>query len=245
MNNKTRPKESKPTVPGYIVTFSDMITLLLTFFVMLLSMAETQVENHKFMAGINSFKTAVADFGLSGFLINWNSGPKFEHPNTKYRIDEGQDEKNDRSIDAESEMLKQIMLDIEKMMKITPSQTAGMDKSFFQTGIRFSKSSDRLDKTAQKRLVRLCEQIKINYSTQEPILYILGLAADEDTERMQWTVSARRAMSVADFIRHQVSPDSEWPIYSWGAADGGEWIGYDGKVTPKTQIALVILTKKN
>ncbi|MHC4291149.1 MAG: flagellar motor protein MotB, partial [Planctomycetota bacterium] len=38
------PEESKTPVPSYIVTYSDMITLLLTFFVMLLSLAETQVD---------------------------------------------------------------------------------------------------------------------------------------------------------------------------------------------------------
>ncbi len=61
---------------------------------MLLSLAETQVDEHKFMAGRYSFKSAVADFGLSGFLINKNSGQNLEHPKPKYRIDEGQDEEN-------------------------------------------------------------------------------------------------------------------------------------------------------
>jgi len=35
-------EDDKPKVPSYIVTFSDMVTLLLTFFVMLLSLAEVQ-----------------------------------------------------------------------------------------------------------------------------------------------------------------------------------------------------------
>ena len=80
--SKKRPEDPKPSVPGYIVTFSDMITLLLTFFVMLLSLAETQVDDHKFLEGIASFRTAVADFGLSGFLISRHSGPELEHPKT-------------------------------------------------------------------------------------------------------------------------------------------------------------------
>ena len=58
---RRRPLESKMQVPSYIVTFSDMITLLLTFFVMLLSMADTQVDKHKFMKGHYSFKEAVAE----------------------------------------------------------------------------------------------------------------------------------------------------------------------------------------
>lgn len=242
--SKTRSKESKPSVPGYIVTFSDMITLLLTFFVMLLSMAETQVEKHKFMRGINSFKTAVADFGLAGFLIDKDNGPEFEHPKTQYRIDESQDEENDRAIDAKSEMLKRIMLDIERMMKITPSHIAGMDKTIFQPGKIFRNNSDKLDDNAQNTLIQLYEQIHINYVSQEPIIYIVGLAADAKTEEMQWIMSAQRAMSVADFFRDQFSHEPSWPIYSWGTGNGGEWISQDSQITAETQIAIVILIEE-
>ena len=35
-------EEEGTKVPGYIVTFSDMVTLLLTFFVMLLTLADVQ-----------------------------------------------------------------------------------------------------------------------------------------------------------------------------------------------------------
>jgi len=210
---------------------------------MLLSMAETQVEDHKFMAGINSFRTAVADFGLSGFLINRDSGPELEHPKTLYRIDENQDETNDRSIDAESEMLKRVLLDIERMMKITPSHTAEMDKAFFQMGTLFPKGSTSLDTDAQTKLTQLCEQIRINYSWQEPIVYVLGLAAEETADDLQWTVSAQRAMTVADFIHNQLSQETSWPIYSWGAGSGGEWVGRDGQISPKTQVTVVVLTE--
>jgi flagellar motor protein MotB len=244
MKKKSRQNDPKPSVPGYIVTFSDMITLLLTFFVMLLSMAETQVENHKFMAGINSFRTAVADFGISGFLVSRNSGLDMEHSKSKYPVDEGEDEKDDRSVDAETEMLKRVMLDIERMMKISPSHTAGMDKTFLQTGVLFSNHSASLESKAQKKIARLCEQIRINYAFQEPILYVLGLAADESTEELKWITSAQRAMSVADFIRSELPDDLKWPIYSWGAGNGGEWIGHDGQVTEKTQIIVVVLTEK-
>ena len=52
------PEEPKTPVPSYIVTYSDMITLLLTFFVMLLSLAKTQVDKHKFMAGCRRLRSA-------------------------------------------------------------------------------------------------------------------------------------------------------------------------------------------
>jgi chemotaxis protein MotB len=49
IERKEPPKEDKIKVPSYIVTFSDMITLLLTFFVLLLSMASEQVDEAKML----------------------------------------------------------------------------------------------------------------------------------------------------------------------------------------------------
>ena len=56
-------KEEKPKVPAYIVTFSDMTTLLLTFFVMLLSLATVQ-DDEMFHKGRESFSYAIKTFGL-------------------------------------------------------------------------------------------------------------------------------------------------------------------------------------
>jgi flagellar motor protein MotB len=236
-------EDSKAPVPSYIVTYSDMITLLLTFFVMLLSLAETQVDEHKFLAGAYSFKTAVADFGLSGFLINQNSGPQLDHPKPKYRIDEGEDQENDRSIDAETEMVRRILLDVERMMKISPSHICGMDKTFLQPGIKFQPGSWDMDANARKKLAALCEQIKIEYTRQEPILYVLGLAADSKNDRQQWIVSSQRAKAVADSIREQIPENMKWPVYCWGAANGGEWVGRNGQTTQNNHILIAVLTE--
>ncbi len=81
MKRKKKPEEPKAGAPAFIVTFSDMITLLLTFFVMLLSMAKTQTDTTKFMHGQNSFRTAVANLGLPGRLRNIPAGA--EMPFTK------------------------------------------------------------------------------------------------------------------------------------------------------------------
>ena len=237
------PEESKTPVPSYIVTYSDMITLLLTFFVMLLSLAETQVDKHKFMAGSYSFKTAFADFGLSGFLINHDDGVDLDHSKVKYQIDEGQDEENDRSIDPQTEMVRRALLEVERMMNISPSHICGMDKTFLQPGIEFQPGSWNIDADAQKKIAALCEQIKVDYTLQEPILYILGLAADAKNDRQQWIVSSQRAKAVADSIRTHIPENLKWPVFCWGAANGGQWVGRNGQTTKDNHILIAVLTE--
>jgi chemotaxis protein MotB len=56
-----KPKKSAPGAPAWMVTFSDMVTLLLTFFVLLLSMA--RMDDMKFKEAAGSLRDA---FGVMG-----------------------------------------------------------------------------------------------------------------------------------------------------------------------------------
>lgn len=58
MSDQSQPKcpPCKPGAPAWMATFSDMVTLLLTFFVLLLSMAKT--ESAKYEAAIGSLRNA-------------------------------------------------------------------------------------------------------------------------------------------------------------------------------------------
>lgn len=244
MSGSKKPAEEASKVPVWIVTYSDMVTLLLTFFVMLMSMAETQVEDHKFMAGQSSIRRALADFGLSGFLINQNSGPEFEHPKPAYNIDEGNDEPEDRSIDSQTEMLRRILLEIETKMKISPSQIDGVSKTYLPMEIRFARNSSTLNEDAKKELQLCWNQIQTSTINQEPILYILGLAADESNPIQQWILSARRAEAVKVYLENLNKKENGPPIFCWGAGSGGEWTGQYGLTTKETQIMIVLIIEK-
>ena len=68
------------------------------------------------------------------------------------------------------------------------------------------------------------------------MLYVLGLAPDEKTEKEQWIVSAQRAEAVAAFLQDNLilagniqkqfgldEATSMWSVHSWGAGPGGVW----------------------
>jgi outer membrane protein OmpA-like peptidoglycan-associated protein len=238
-------KQDTPAgAPAWIVTFSDMITLLLTFFVMLISMADTQVDKHKFMAGSNSIRKALSDLGLSGFLIERKSGPEFDHPKPAYNIDEGKDEEKDRSIDARTEMLRRILFQIESKMKISPSQIDGISKTFLPMKIHFGLKSAQLDEKAQKELQTVWNQICITTAGHEAMIYILGLASDESTPSAQMVLSAQRAKAVKDYLETLNTSDKKLPIFCWGAGSGGEWTNQNGLITQQTQILMTLIIEK-
>lgn len=237
----SRRKEDKgPGVPGYIVTFSDMITLLLTFFVMLLSMAEEQHEE-LFEIGKTSFKRALADFGVSGFMISKSSGPQFDYPKPKHKIDEGEEQPEHRSIDAETELMRRVVLDLERTMKISPSQITGRTKTFTVTDIHFQPDSWALDPHAMEFLDRYSSNLKESVFSDNVIIYVVGIANSEPTEKRQWIVSTLRAQKVAEYLQSTLPRQLKWQVVYWGAGPGGEWTGSQGVVNKDTEIFLTVL----
>ena len=81
---RSKTEEGSPKVPGYIVTFSDMVTLLLTFFVMLLSLATVQ-DDEIFYKGRDSFSFAIRSLGL-GMLLGSKPRPDFGSVKIKHFI---------------------------------------------------------------------------------------------------------------------------------------------------------------
>jgi flagellar motor protein MotB len=239
---KKASEEKGPSAPEWIVTFSDMITLLLTFFVMLQSMAKERIEDHKFEIGRASLQRALTSFGISG-TTKPDIKTNFEKPKPQYAVEEGEDQANDRSLDAQTEMMRRLLWDIENMAKISPSPIEGRNRVYMPTDIHFDTGKTDLNSQTRTFLTQYCHQLAINFTGQETTIYILGIAAAEQSERQQWLLSARRAQAVAEFIKKQQPPESKWFVYSWGAGSGGEWVGQNGLVSSQTEITIAVLTE--
>jgi len=248
----SRPKkevqeEPKAGAPAFIVTYSDMITLLLTFFVMLLSLAKSPVEDHRFKAGQESLRKAFTEFGLTGMLYNAGPAVQFGNPKVLYKVPKQNtpptpDELNTRSIDEHGDTLRRIMRDIEQLAHVSPSQLTGTHLMPLPTTIRFADGSWELDDPARQFLANLSGQLQASLGEQHVIIYVVGLAASEPTPLQQWTVSARRAQAVADFFRTTLPASYTWSVYSWGAGPGGDWTGPTGMASSASHILLATVT---
>lgn len=239
MSRKRKVSEDeKVLVPLYMFTFANILILLLAFFVLLLTLAEEKTEEQtkkQVEAGLTAFKRAFSDFGMG-------RGLSFDYPMAKYKVEEGQDEPGGRSIDSKMEMLRRKLLDLERTMKISPSQIVGVSKTFTVTDIRFNRGGWGLNKPAKQFLTTYCRQLEESLGVGAVTLYVVGLAAAEAGERGQWQVSARRAEAVASFIKGNLGEQSSRSVYSWGAGPGGDWSGPGGVISKQTDIMIVALT---
>ncbi len=85
MAKKKAPPEPKKGAPAYMVSFGDMMTLILCFFILLVSMA--QERNFGMMAkGVGSFIVAVQSHGLNGIMSGQEKAAIFDHVRRRFNL---------------------------------------------------------------------------------------------------------------------------------------------------------------
>ena len=85
MAKKPQPKEPKKGAPAYMVSFGDMMTLILCFFILLVSLSKER--NFGMMAkGVGSFILAVKSHGLNGIMDGKERDAVFEHVRRRFNL---------------------------------------------------------------------------------------------------------------------------------------------------------------
>jgi flagellar motor protein MotB len=232
-------QEEGPKVPGYIVTFSDMVTLLLTFFVLLQTLAVTS-DHGLFQKGKASFVEAITGFGL-GILQGRNVAMDLGEYKIKYEISEPDEDYKGRTVSANAEKMRRILNQLSQSMQTMPSEIVGERSSVTIADFRFAAGNTELDDSAKRYLSDFCFDLKQNADLRFVKLYVLGLARKEQTERNRWIVSAKRAKAVSDFLKNKLGTGFEQDIYSWGAGTGGEWIEEDSPFSSDSQIFITTI----
>ena len=250
MSNKSKGEEGKPKVPGYIVTFSDMVTLLLTFFVLLLTLANVQ-DPELFNRGRDSFWESIRYCGL-GPLLGKDHSMNLGHMKMTYPTQEPNEASQDRLIDERRERMKRILKRVRESATTLPAQLKANRVNFTVTDIAFARGRSELNDSAKKSLSELCLDLQQNLDPKANVLYVLGLAGNEGSERQQWILSAKRAQAVARHLQQMLAPAGrttspsvgerrDWQVFWWGAGPGGSWAGQDAPVPEQSQILVAVL----
>jgi flagellar motor protein MotB len=250
--SRQRTEDKGMPVPAYIVTFSDMVTLLLTFFVMLLSLADVQ-DPELFNKGRDAFVRSIRYIGL-GALFGRNETPDFGDYKPKYTVPEPEETQARRNIDAKTEELRRIFLKLRQISTVLPSQIDAGSTSISVTSVHFPPERAELDDPSKKFITDFCRNLRQNSGQKDIELYVLGLAPDAKTEKDKWILSANRAQAVADFMSNVFSSitstntrnslfteSTKCSVYSWGAGPGGVWVGSDSPISAQSQILIAVL----
>ena len=238
----SRPRKSadegSSDVPAWIVSYSDMITLLLTFFVLLQSFAREQ-DPDLFNMGRGSIQSVLQNFGLPVWKAGRNNQFKREWFIRRYS-DEPAEEENLPIIDAEEERLQQIFQELKERLDTASGEVTTIPIRVEATPVQFPGDSATLDHTARSYLSQLAVDLQNNLPPEGSSIYLVGLAPDLKTSQKQWVCSAQRAQAAEDFLRERLEGQGRtWALYSWG---GGQTFG---RFPEGTYLGLVVMGEQH
>lgn len=217
----------KPGAPGWLATFSDLCTLLLTFFVLLLSFAKT--ETAKYEAAIGSLRNAFGGNVLKpGEVMRPGKSPNdaptmidSETPPKPFPVEmltaEGLLDKHEINRDSDTQLnqLKKMLADNElaesaNVYEMPESITVRMkDKIHF---IKGSNGIDDINIQVFERLVKMMKENNWNIMVEGHAE--AGEVSAKDKTVDAYTLSAQRALNVSkSLIQRGVSPDRITTIF--------------------------------
>jgi len=245
------PEEKGECAPLWIISFADMISLLMAFFVMLLTMATAKSGRlcnegeGVFEKTLYGFRRSIEGFGVPGLFGSAGEVADFDSTRVYYPISDSNDSGVLRTIDAAEERIRREFLRLERHTRTYEAQVQGRNPNFLVPPITFATGQWTLDAPAQQHLSDFLANLKGVGPLKGLTVYVVGLASDEPDPRRQWSLSARRAEAAAQFLREGLPPNAGCRIFSWGAAAGGDWVKQDGPLSPQSRIALAVLRPDN
>jgi len=216
----------KPGAPGWLATFSDLCTLLLTFFVLLLSFAKT--ETAKYEAAIGSLRNAFGGNVLKpGEVMRPGKSPNdaptmidSDMPAKPFPIEfltaEGLLDKHEinRASDTQLNQLKKMLADNELIEAATVYEMPETIMVRMKDKVQFQKGSvgiDEINIQVFDRLVQMMRENKWNILVEGHAE--AGEVSSKDGSDA-YTLSSQRALAVSkSLLQRGISPDRITTIF--------------------------------
>jgi hypothetical protein len=220
------PDDDGDKVPLWLVSFTDMITLLLAFFVLLQSIAHEKDEE-LFFIGQGSFKRAVQNYGIPYWLEGNPKNVRRSFIRPKYTMEEDPDNyTKERLLDAEDEKIREIFDQLRREMDTDVTDESENTIEVRPTSIRFRGHRIDVPPAAQQELTRIAAELKTGLGSRKISVYVVGLAPDQPAGLVRWMVAARRARAVEGVMQRILARQLHsglWNLHSVGAGSSQRW----------------------
>ncbi|MEZ5973433.1 MAG: flagellar motor protein MotB [Planctomycetota bacterium] len=178
----------KKGAPGYMVSFGDMMTLILCFFILLVSMAKER--SFGMMAkGIGSFVVQLKSHGLTGIMDGAEKEEIFDQVRRRFNLPPESDPERRAPHDEASnhEMLRAQTLEL-----LEPHRETGMPRV-----AAFEQGSARLTDATRHYLDQLVPSL---FPRRGQLLVLEGHAMDPGTDSTKRQLALARAQAVRDYL---------------------------------------------
>ncbi|HSV27530.1 MAG TPA: flagellar motor protein MotB [Sedimentisphaerales bacterium] len=232
-------EEPKQGAPAYITTFSDMVTLLLTFFVLLLSLSKLQ-DAGLIATARESFIQRMTSWGIRGVLFGKAQPQTLQDTKVLFSVDDPE-QTDERTLDPDASRIQELYQKLTRSVEALMPQVIGATVAYLPKDIRFGPGQAHLDEQDKQLLRQHMAKLTRDLDETDVRIYVVGVAAREPTEKSRWIISARRAEAVASVMRESLPEGLGWQVHSWGVGEGGEWTGQAGQMAQEADILVAVL----
>jgi chemotaxis protein MotB len=180
----------KAAPPAYMVSFCDMMTLILTFFILLVSMSKEQ-QAGLVADGVGSFIIAIKSHGLDGILSGQEKAAILEHQRRKFNVPQDEPEESLTEVEFASnfELIKTKLLEA-----LEPH-----DELTYPGVVEFPPDSAEIPASALPYLQRLAPSLQPKY---RQTLLVEGHASDADARYQgdDRQLAFARALAIREFL---------------------------------------------
>jgi len=222
-------EEPKAGPPAYMVSFCDMMTLILTFFILLVSMSKER--QYGLMArGVGSFIMAIESHGMPGVLNDADKQAMFDHMRRKFNLPPEPDPEGNLD-HAEASSLEVIKAKI--MNGLKPHNELG-----YPTLAVFAEDSATLTSAGREYLDQMASSLR---PQRGQLLHLEGHATDAGKAFADNNtyLAFSRAQAVRDYlIREQHFKPSRVEAHAWlSEVPAGDRVGrsVDGRLITPTR----------
>ena len=241
-----RQEEPKEGVPGWVVSFGDMITNLLACFVLLLSLS--QRDKALFEAGMKSYKDTISSYGMSNWFSQDQSGPGMDFKKIKYPTEMQRTEEDpSRVLDHEDNKIQKLFTDLTERMSVDTSNTETSLVSVLPITLHFSEDRREFPEKSKAILIKALNELRGIPAGKKRILHILAKAPKGRSGKEGWVASAIRAEKVAGFFREKMKSDPRtgaFKIAPRGVGPSGGGCKKLGVLPEKTNLILVVTKER-
>ncbi len=212
------PKEEVIEVPAWVVSFADMITLLLAFFVLLQAFALEQ-QPELFLQGQGAFKRSIAGLGIPSWFLGHESTLTAESQKRRYQTEQDRAKTRKRVISAKDQKIRRAFRDIKKKIETSTNQQQAEVQQVMRLTTRFARGKASLSAAERENIIGLANTLRQNLNRDVTKVCVFGWANDMPDGKDRWILASRRAEAVADVLRKTLGRNTVRIVSMGGGPD--------------------------